>query len=130
MLCAKRATLSRKSNKIVFTAMTVLFERLLLRVCQILLVRAFEVLDLPALEMPDARGDFVDDVVVVGYQQDRAFIFLQGDVERVDGFQVQVIGRLVEHQEIRLLQHQAAEDQPRGLAAGKRVAWASGHLRR
>src|SRR5579871_4942759 len=37
-----------------------------LRVSQVLFVGALEVLDLAALKMPDAGGDFVDDVVVVG----------------------------------------------------------------
>ena len=41
----------------------------------------------------------------------------QSEVERINRFQVQVIGGLVERQEIRLLQHQAAEDQPRRFAA-------------
>ena len=82
------------------------------------------------LEMPDARGHFVDHVVVVGDEQDRAVVFLQRDIQRVDGLEVEVIGGLVEHQEIRLLQHQAAENQARGFAAGKRARSASAHRRR
>ena len=87
---------------------------------QEIFVGALEVIDLPVLEMPDARGDFVEHVIVVGDQEDGPFVLLQGDVERVDGFQIQVVGRLVQHQEIGLLQHQPAEDQPGAFAAGKR----------
>src|SRR5579863_8410945 len=43
-------------------------------------VGAFEVFDFVGVEMPDAGGDLVDYVVVVGYQQDCAVVFLQRDV--------------------------------------------------
>ena len=50
-----------------------------------------------------------------------ALELLQRDVERVDRFEIEVVGRLVEHEHVRLLQHDAAEEQPRGLAARQRV---------
>src|SRR5579859_2446800 len=74
-----------------------------LRVRQILRVNTLEVLNASIFEMPDPRSDFVDDVIVVCYQQDSPFICLQGNVEGIDGLQVQVIGGFVEHHEIRLL---------------------------
>ena len=43
-------------------------------------VRTFEVFDFARVEMPDAGGDLVYYVVVVGDEQDRAVIFLQRDV--------------------------------------------------
>jgi hypothetical protein len=49
-------------------------------------VRSFEVFDLARVEMPDAGGYFVDYVMVVGDEQHRPVVFLQRDVERVDGF--------------------------------------------
>src|ERR1700676_1899913 len=70
---------------------------LLLRVSQILCVRTLEVLDVSSSEMPDASGDFVDDIVVVRHEQYGAVIALQGDVEGVDGFKIEVIGGLIEH---------------------------------
>ena len=73
-------------------------------------VGAFEVVDFAALEMPDTGGYFVDYVVVVGYQEDSAVVTLQADVEGVDGFEIEVVGGLVENQEIGFLQHEAAED--------------------
>ena len=72
---------------------------------QEIFVGAFEVVDLALAEMPDARGDFVEDVFVVGDKQNGAFVFLQGNVQGVDGFQVEVVGRLVKNKEIGLLNH-------------------------
>ena len=73
-------------------------------------VRALEVFHFAAAEMPNARGHFVKHVFVVGHQQKRSIVFLQRDIQCVDSFQIQVVGRLVEHQEIRLLNHQAAKN--------------------
>jgi len=53
--CSRRAAHNQTATK------------LFLGVGQVLFVRAFEVFDFAAFEMPDAGGDFVDDVVVVGY---------------------------------------------------------------
>ena len=44
----------------------------------VFLVRSFEVLDRAVLEVPNARRDFVNQVVIVRHQQDRAFIALNG----------------------------------------------------
>ncbi len=52
-------------------------------------------------------------------KQHGAVIFLQRDIQRVDGFEIEVVRRLVENQHIWLLQHQSAENQPRGFASGK-----------
>ena len=71
--------------------------------------------------MPHAGADFFHHVLVVGHEQHGPVELLQRHVQRVDGFEVEVVGRLVEHQHVRLLQHDAAEEQPRGLAARERV---------
>ena len=83
-------------------------------------VGAFEIFDAAAFEIPDARGDFVDHVVVVRDEQNGAIVFLQRDIQRVDGLEVKVVRGLVEHENIGLLQHQLAENDSRGFAAGKR----------
>jgi hypothetical protein len=44
---------------------------------------------------------------------------LQREIQRIDGLKIQVIRRLVQHQIIRLLPHQPAENQPRRLATRK-----------
>ena len=73
-----------------------------------------------AVEVPDSGGDFFQQIVIVRDQEQRSLVLLQRDIQRVDGFQIEVVGRLVEHQHVRFLQHQLAEDQPRGLAARQR----------
>ena len=52
------------------------------------LVGAVEVFDAALVEVPEAGGYFVDQVVVVGNQKDRSLVALEGDVEGVDGFEV------------------------------------------
>src|ERR1039457_6863944 len=74
------------------------------------------------IEVPDAGSHFVDQVVIVGDQQHRALVLLEREVEGVDGLQIEVIGGFVEHQEIGLLEHQAAEDEAGGFAAGERAS--------
>ena len=77
-----------------------------------------------AVEVPDGGGDLVDEVEVVGDEQDGALGFLQGEVEGVAGFEVEVVGGLVEYEDVGLLQHELAEEEAGGLAAGERI----GHL--
>ena len=67
--------------------------------------------------MPDARGDLFNQIVIVRDQKHRRLRPLQRDVQRVDGFEVKVIGGLVQHQHVGLLQHEFAEQQPGRLAA-------------
>jgi len=80
------------------------------------------------LEVPDARGRFFNEIVIVRDQEYRPWIFLYGDIQGVNGFEVEVIGGFVEHQNIRFLQHEFAE---RRRAASPRRArpFASIHLR-
>ena len=74
-----------------------------------------------ALEVPDAGSDLIDQIVVVRDQQDRTLIALQRNVERVNRFQIEVVRRLVENENIGLLQHELAEEQARGFSAGEHV---------
>src|SRR5271165_612789 len=90
-----------------------------LGVGQEVFVAALEIINLAFAKVPDARGNFVENIFVVSDQQNCAFVFLQSDVEGVDGFEVEVVGGLVEHQQIGFLNHQAAEDEAGTLAAGK-----------
>ena len=85
-----------------------------------LLVGALEIFDAAVMKDPETRGDFVDQVVVVRDQQDRALVALQRDVESVDGFEVEVVGGLVEDEDVGLGQDQLAKREPRLLAAGER----------
>ena len=60
----------------------------------------------------------------MGDDEDRARIGAQMAFEPVDGFRVEMVGRLVEQQQVGLLKQQAAERDPAALAAGER-----GHVR-
>src|SRR5205823_2980266 len=60
----------------------------LFRVSDVLFVRALKVFDAAVLEMPDPRGYFIDQIVIVGYQEHGTFELLQRYVQRVDRFQV------------------------------------------
>src|SRR5580704_1006544 len=66
--------------------------------CLIFLVSPLKVGDLVVtLEVPDASRDLVDQIMIVRYQEYRPLIALQRDVQRIDGFKIQVIRRLIEY---------------------------------
>jgi len=69
--------------------------------------------------MPDPSGDFVHHIVVVRDQQDGSVVFLKRNIQGVDRFQIQVVRWLVQQQEIRFLEHQAAENKTRRFPARK-----------
>src|ERR1051326_4696775 len=73
------------------------------------------------LEVPNARRHFVNQILVMRDQQNRSLIALQSNVQRVDRFQVQVVGGFIQHQDVRFLQHQLAEQQARGFASGEDI---------
>jgi len=50
----------------------------------VLVVCALEVFYFAMIEVPHARGDFFDHVVIVRHEEKRAFVALQRDVQRVD----------------------------------------------
>src|SRR4029453_13846083 len=88
---------------------------------RVLLERALEVGDLPVREMPDARADFLDQVLVVRDEQHRAVELLQGDVQRVDRLEIEMVRRLVEDGPVRLVEHDAAEQEGGRFPAGQGV---------
>src|SRR5258708_906047 len=74
-----------------------------------------------ALEVPYSGRDFIYQILVMRDQQYCSGIALQRNVEGVDRFEIQMVGRLVEHEQVRLLQHQFAKEQPRRFSAGEDV---------
>src|ERR1700738_787022 len=85
-------------------------------------VWALEVLDRRVvLEVPQTRRHFINQVVIVRYQQHRALVTLQRDVERVDRFQIEMVRRLIKDEDVGLGENELAERQPRLLAAGERL---------
>src|ERR1041385_7728413 len=53
------------------------------------------------LELDDAGGQGRDELAVVGDEDQGAGVLVEGGVERLDGFHVEVVGRLVRSEERR-----------------------------
>ena len=101
------------------------FLLLLLGQALLLLVEPGGVVALPrdaraAVELEDPAGDVVEEVAVVGDGHDRAGIVLEEALEPRDALRVEVVGRLVEQQQVGLLEEQAAERHAPDLAARER----------
>ena len=73
------------------------------------------------LDMRDARADLVEEIPVVRYDQQDAFVAFQPALEPQDGRQVQVVGWLVEQQDVGPAHECASEIEPHPPAAGKRT---------
>ena len=72
-----------------------------------------------AVELEDPAGDVVEEVAVVRHADDRARVLLEVLLEPRHGFRVEVVGRLVEQQHVRLRKQQAAERHAAPFAAGE-----------
>ena len=77
---------------------------------------------LPDPSRPSVIGHrAVEEIAVVADDQDRAFIIGDHFLKQVERFEVEVVGRLVEHQEIGFARKFARKQQPRPLAARERA---------
>ena len=74
-----------------------------------------------AVELEDPAGDVVEEVAVVGDDQDGARVGDQVLLQPGDGLGVEVVGRLVEEQDLGGLEQQLAERDAALLAAGEGV---------
>ena len=70
-----------------------------------------------AIELEDPAGDVVEEVAVVGDDQDRARIVAQVPFQPGDALGVEMVGRLVEQQQFGLLEQQLAQRDAAPLAA-------------
>ncbi len=70
-----------------------------------------------AIELEDPAGDIVEEIAVVGHRHDGAGIIRQEALQPRHGFRVEMIGGLVQQQQVRPLQQQAAECHAAALAA-------------
>ena len=61
---------------------------------------------------PDLRRQRVHKGAVVRYEEDRAVVLVEHIFQRLAGDDVEVVGRLVEDQEVRALQGQHGEREP------------------
>ena len=83
-------------------------------------VVALERIAAAALDLQDPAGDVVEEVAVVGHDHHRAGVVVQRVLQPGDAFGVQVVGRLVQQQQVRLLQQQPAQRDAAPLAARQR----------
>ena len=72
-----------------------------------------------AIELEDPLRDVVEEVAVVGDRHDRAGVLLQEPLEPVDRLGVEVVGRLVEQQQVGVAEEQPGERHAPLLAAGQ-----------
>ena len=72
-----------------------------------------------AVQLEDPARHVVEEVAVVGDRHHRARVLLEELLEPGHRLRVQVVGRLVQQQEIGLLEKQSAERHPPDLAAGQ-----------
>ena len=75
---------------------------------------------LAAVELEDPAGDVVEEVAVVGDRDDRALVLGEMLLEPGDGLGVEVVGGLVQQQQIGRAQQQPTERHAPALAAGER----------
>ena len=76
-------------------------------------------MDRSAFQLPDAGGKFVDKISVMGHKQQRAAELLHRIFNPLPGGNVQMVGRLVQNQDINILIHQNAKLQAAQFAAGE-----------
>ena len=76
-------------------------------------------MDFAAADLEDARGQLVDKVAVVRDKHHRAGVLAQRFEQHVFGAHVQVVGGLIEEQEIRRTQQHARQGIAIALAARK-----------
>ena len=76
---------------------------------------------LSAVDLGDPLRHVVEEVAVVGHGQDRSGVGLQVALEPLDRLGVEVVGRLVEEQQVGLLQQQLAQRDAAALSTGEVV---------
>ena len=72
-----------------------------------------------AVELEDPLGDVVEEVPVVRHGEDGAGVFRQMLLQPGDGLGVEMVGRLVQQKQVRLLEQQLAECDPATLTTGE-----------
>ena len=73
-----------------------------------------------AIELEDPLGDVVEEVAVVGDRDDRAAVLVEEALEPLDRLGVEVVGRLVEQEQVGVLEQEPRERDASLLAAGDR----------
>ena len=95
----------------------------------VLAVVADVVGQLAQVNVGDARDDRIEEVAVVRDENDRVGIGAEIFLEPVAGFEIEVIGRLVEQQQVRASEQELGQRDTHLPAAGERFAAADRHRR-
>ena len=74
-----------------------------------------------AIDLDDARRQPLQECPIVGHEHDRAGVLREKFLEPVDGVEVEMVGRLVEQQQIRLRDQRARQQHAAPPAARQRV---------
>ena len=77
--------------------------------------------ELPAIDLDDARREPLEERAIVRDEHDGARVLGQERLEPRDGVDVEVVGRLVEHEQVRLGHQRARQERPAPPAARQRV---------
>ena len=77
--------------------------------------------EVTAVDLADPLGHMVEEVTVVRDADNGTGILLQMLLQPVDRLGVQVVGRLIQQQYVRLLEQQSAKGHPATLASGQRI---------
>ena len=111
---------SRSSVRCRFDLLLLFLREPLLLLLQPGRVVAFPWNAVAAIELEDPAGDVVEEVAIVRDGDDGARVVLEEALEPGDRFGVEMVGRLVEQQQVRRLQQQAAERHAAPFAARER----------
>ena len=71
---------------------------------------------LASVEFENPSRHVVEEVAVVRHTQHRALVLFEVLLQPIDGFRVEVVGRLVQQQDVRLLKQQATQGHPTALS--------------
>jgi hypothetical protein len=83
----------------------------------VVVVAAEVVGELSVLQFHDPGGELAQEIAVVGDEEHGATVLEEGIFEGLEGGNVQVVGRLVEQEEVGAAHHDLREAQPVSLAA-------------
>src|SRR5690606_39363995 len=73
----------------------------------------------PAVDLPDGVDEPGEESAVVGDDKQRALVRVEGVLERLDHLDVEVVRRLVEHQQVVAAEGQEQQGEAGALAAGE-----------
>lgn len=69
-------------------------------------------------------------MLVVGYNDHSSLVVVQGDDKGVDGIDIEMVGRFVQHQNVRVSPNHHSECDSGFLTSGKQVLWSQGQIAR